>query len=340
MEVTTDLAIQVFNWLDISYTSDEDFLQLPTICHDGDSHKLYFYKNSKKLVCFTNCGTMDIFEFIAKVKGISKSEAFKIVINNFDTNANDIGSVEYNPINKFRRANEDALHDLKTIDDNVLNHFYPYCIEDWKNEGISYDTQRKFEIGFSILDNAIIIPHRDTKGNLVGIRQRNLNQEALDLGIKYVPTRINGKTFKYPTGDNLYGYCYNKKEIKNTKKIILFEAEKSVMMMDTFYRKNNFSVALSGHNLSKAQINFINTLPVNEIVIALDKDFRKDDIETKNALQELIIKKYGKLTARFNVSVIWDNNNLLDYKDSPTDKGKEVFNQLFKERKYISNEIY
>ena len=33
-----------------------------------------------------------------------------------------------------------------------------------------------------------------------------------------------------------------------------------------------------------------------------------------------------------NVSVIWDNKGLLDYKNSPTDKGKDVFDELYADR--------
>lgn len=337
MEVTTDLILRVLNWLDIDYhNSDDEFIQLPTVCHGGDSHKLYLYKNSNKLVCFTNCGTMDIFEFISKVKNISKAQAFKIVVNNFETDAIQDTEIEDNPAKKFKRGTDNASHDLKIYDDKILNHFYNFGIEKWHKENINYITQEKFEIKYSIEDNAIIIPHRDYEGNLIGIRQRNLNHDIIELGMKYVPTRVDGVVYKYPTGYNLYGYYYNKKEIAATKKVILFEAEKSVMMMDTYYHDNNYSVALSGHNLTRSQIAFLERLPIDEIIIGLDKDFKDGDIQTKQALEELIIKKYGRLTTRFNVSVLWDNKGLLDYKDSPTDKGKQVFDTLMKERKYLA----
>lgn len=337
MEVTNDLIFKVLNWLDIDYrNNDDEFIQLPTVCHGGDSHKLYFYKNSNKLVCFTNCGTMDIFDFVSRVKNISKAQAFKIVINNFKTDAIQSEGIEDNPAKRFKRAPESVSHDLKIYDDKVLNHFYDFGIEKWNKENISYQTQEKFEIKYSVEDNAIIIPHRDYNGNLIGIRQRNLNYDIIEAGMKYVPTRIGDTVYKYPTGYNLYGYYYNKYEIASTKKIILFEAEKSVMMMDTFYHDNNYSVALSGHNLTNSQIKFLDALPINEIVIGLDKDFKDGDTATKKALEELIIKKYGRLTNRFNISVLWDEKGLLDYKDSPTDKGKQVFDTLMKERKYLA----
>ena len=40
----------------------------PTICHNIDaseaSMKLYFYKDTKLFVCYTECGNMSIFKFL------------------------------------------------------------------------------------------------------------------------------------------------------------------------------------------------------------------------------------------------------------------------------------
>lgn len=336
MEVTDKLAFDVFRWLDIPFeVSSGDYIQLPTVCHHGDSHKLYYYRNTHRLVCFTNCGGMDIFELVAKIKNISNGQAFKMVVSNFEDSPTQSQPIEEDIGSLFLQQDEPNEIDLPKFDDQVLNHFYNFNLADWKRENISFRTQDKFEIMYSIEDNAIIIPHRDIDGNLVGIRQRNLDDKSLDMGIKYIPTKIGNQSFKFPTGANLYGYYFNKKEINNIKKIVLFEAEKSVLMMDTFYEDNNYSVALSGHNLTRSQLKIIEDSDVEEIIVALDKDFREDDIETKQALQELIIKKFSSLSNRFNVSVLWDNDNLLGFKDSPTDKGKEVFEQLMQQRRYL-----
>ena len=45
-----------------------------------------------------------------------------------------------------------------------------------------------------------------------------------------------------------------------------------------------------------------------------------------------INKKYGKYV---NISFLFDKWNYLDYKDSPIDKGKNVFLELFKRRIFI-----
>ena len=41
-----------------------------TICHGGDSHKLYYYDNTKLFRCYTQCenDTFDIFQLIIKLK--------------------------------------------------------------------------------------------------------------------------------------------------------------------------------------------------------------------------------------------------------------------------------
>ena len=42
-----------------------------TICHGGDSRKLYYYDNTKLFTCYTGCEerTFDIFQLVLKVKG-------------------------------------------------------------------------------------------------------------------------------------------------------------------------------------------------------------------------------------------------------------------------------
>ena len=69
-----------------------------------------------------------------------------------------------------------------------------------------------------------------------------------------------------------------------------------------------------------------------EIIICFDKQFQeKGDDEFKKLTKNLtnIHNKYGKY---INISIIFDKNNLLDYKSSPIDEGKEKFLQLYKER--------
>ena len=123
----------------------------------------------------------------------------------------------------------------------------------------------------------------------------------------------------------------NIKNIQNSKSVILFEAPKSVLQYESISDANN-SLALFGWNCNKARRDMLVELGVNEVTIALDKQYPN----TKSPEFDIYIKQVKKIINLFKpycqVNVIWDKEDLLSYKDSPTDKGKEVFDILYEKR--------
>lgn len=316
-----------------------DHIEALTICHFGDSHKLFYYRDKNIFVCYTHDGTFDIITLLEKNKGYSIGEAVGFLTARFGMvmgfgNNSHSEAENLNPLTSQFEEKEVEYEQLRVWSESELNHFYSIPHISWLREGISELTLAKYQIGFNIEKNQITIPHRDEEGNLVGIRARNLDEIALERGFKYTPVRVGKKEYKYPTGLNLYGYYQNKETIKQTKKIVLFEAEKSVLKVDSFYGASN-AVALNGTMLSDFQIKMIDKLGVNEIIIALDKEFDSPkSFEAINYARK-IFSIFGKLKTRYIVSVVWDIHGLLDMKDSPVDKGKEVYEQLLNERIYI-----
>ena len=71
-------------------------------------------------------------------------------------------------------------------------------------------------------------------------------------------------------------------------------------------------------------------LNINEVVLAYDKDYR--NIEERRAKLEEYEKIVQILKPYFEVSIIIDYGNDLGYKDSPIDKGKEIFEDLMRNR--------
>jgi len=311
-----------------------------TVCHGGDSHKLIYYKDTHMFMCYTSCGSMDIFSLVAKIKEINFAQALQFIAKRFNISGIRAGFHSIEDLDVVEIPNYQPkkveMTPLTKLDEGLMNGFYSYYFKGWIDEGISMHTMDKFEIKYQLLDNQIVIPHRNTNGDLVGIRVRNLNQEQLDLGRKYIPIFMNGKSMRYLTGMNLYGFYQNREVINKDKKIIIFEGEKSVLKMEDYFPNNNYSVAISGSNMTAYQEKIIDDLTdVNEIIVAIDKEFTDANSMEAQIYAEKIMKIYGKLANRYNVSVMWDSTNLLDYKDSPVDKGKEVFEQLYKERLYI-----
>ena len=75
---------------------------------------------------------------------------------------------------------------------------------------------------------------------------------------------------------------------------------------------------------------------VKEVIIALDKQYETADSQEAVDWQNHIIKQFIKpLSPYFAVYVLWDTENLLDYKQSPTDKGKETLLKLMKNKIYV-----
>ncbi|MFE4303328.1 hypothetical protein ACFRI5_14860, partial [Bacillus velezensis] len=48
--------------------------------------------------------------------------------------------------------------------------------------------------------------------------------------------------------------------------------------------------------------------------------------------QKKILKLAAKFTPYVRVYVLWDFENMLDYKDSPADKGKDVLEELMRRK--------
>lgn len=113
--------------------------------------------------------------------------------------------------------------------------------------------------------------------------------------------------------------------------------EKSCLKYASYFGINNdISVAVCGSSLTNYQVQLLKSLDVNEIVIAFDKQFKEiGDNEFKGWVKKLkdINKKYSLIV---NVSFLFDSKgDKLDYKDSPIDKGPEIFLELFRKRIFL-----
>ena len=109
--------------------------------------------------------------------------------------------------------------------------------------------------------------------------------------------------------------------IQKSKEIILFEGCKSVLIADTWGIHNTAAILTS--HLSTNQFKILIKLGY-DVVFALDKD-----------VNVLLDKNIQKLKQYIGVYYIQDRQGLLDSKDSPVDKGAEVFKQLFDNRKRL-----
>ena len=105
--------------------------------------------------------------------------------------------------------------------------------------------------------------------------------------------------YNHPLGFNLYNLNNSKNNIRKIKKVIVFEGEKSCLLYQSYFGiDNDISVAVCGSNLTNYQVQLLQSLDVEEIVIAFDKQFKEiGDNEFKGWTKKLkdINKKYSPL---------------------------------------------
>ena len=321
-----------------------------TICHCGNSHKLFYYDNTKLFRCYTECSDVfDIGELIIKVYhnegkdiGLPQAVAFlKQFFNLIDNKSQDFFGEEnelkdWQVLNKYiensEEMNSKQIVELKKYDDTILKFLPKPRIIPWEREGITVSAIKHHNICYNPSSQAIVIPHYDEDSNLIGIRERTLIKENEQYG-KYRPMYLNKKMYNHPLGFSLYNLNNSKENIKKLGKAIIFEGEKSPLLYESYFgQENDISVAVCGSSLSKYQIKLLIAAGAKEICIAFDKQFQQiGDDEFKSWTKKLkdIYYKYNQYV---NISFIFDKKNLLNYKDSPIDQGKEKFITLFKER--------
>lgn len=322
------------------YEDKGEYIVFPTICHNESSEdasmKLYYYKDNHFFFCYTECGGMSIFNFLKhyyETRGISYDwyeDVFCVVehcsVSQIFETQETIHFEKKKDKYKKREVNE-----LPEFNKGVLDVFTKYYPIEWLNDGISKEAMDKFNILYSISQNKIIIPHYDVSGRLVGIRGRALNEWEVELGAKYMPIELEGKWFKHKLSLNLYGLYENKENIKETGICYLFESEKSVLQLENFDMPNcGLAVCGSSFNILQLKILMKECHP-KEIVICFDKEEK----EGESKYLEKLIGLCSKYKNYCNFSFVYDRDNLLDMKDSPSDRGQEVFKQLLEKRRKI-----
>lgn len=237
---------------------NNDIITAKTICHCGNSHKLYYYNNTQLFRCYTDCGgeAFDIFELTRKVKSREEPkirykenkeleadewnlpEAIAYVAQYFnflpqekeEDSFTDKSLLEdWKIFNNYDRINNIKLEtktvELKTYDGSFLKNLPRPKIGPWLKEGIAQEVMDSRGICFDPKNYGIVIPHYDIDNRLIGIRERTLVLDEEYKG-KYRPAYINKTLYNHPLSFNLYNLNFSKDNIKSMKKAFVFEGKR------------------------------------------------------------------------------------------------------------------
>ena len=320
------------------YEEKEKFFIFPTICHNINSAeasmKLYLYKDTKLFVCYTEDGNMSIFKFLKTYYETRQIEydwfedIYNVVLNcgNFRPKEG-FDTTQYHSLKERYQIKKKTV-ELQQYSNGILDIFMKNYPVEWLNDGISRRAMDKYNIKYSVSQNKIIIPHYDINNNLIGIRGRALNEWEIENIGKYMPIQIEKKWYTHPLSLNLYGLNHTKENIKKYGICYIGEAEKFCLQSESFSFPN-CSCAVCGSQFNKYQLDILmkNCRP-KEIVICFDK-------EEKDKEDKYFFKLYNLCKKYINyckMSFIYDTENLLKLKESPTDCGENIFKKLLEKR--------
>lgn len=362
--ITKDDFIKILTFLDINdyKTGSEGEVILSTAyCHEGNKMKLYYYPNEDKsdqiglFKCYTCSDSYDLIQFILRVyrhngKSITWHKALSLIASilertdevSIDSSLTQIKQKdEFGWIKRIKEAKKRGHKEYiptQELNENFLDVFTYIPQEDWLNDGCSIEALDRYEIGFSVKDTAISIPHRDIDGRLIGIRGRSLIPEDIELLGKYHPLSVNGVMCKSPLGEHLFGMWVCKDYIKKIRKVVLVEAEKSVIQGYTFFGENSYIVGTCGSSITETQIEIIKSLNPMKVILGFDRDYREPDSFEAEVWYNKQVLKLEPFIPYCQTYLIADTQNRLEYHDSPTDKGRDTFLKLYDEKIEITME--
>lgn len=224
--------------------------------------------------------------------------------------------------NNTSRKNKEVK--LKVHDDTILDQYERCGNLRFLRDGIGLEAQRFWDIRFSIADDAIIIPIRNEYGELVGAKAR-INRDPEENESKYY------YPINFPSGQVLYGYSDNYQYLYGADTVYIGESEKFCQQLYTMGIRN--CVSIGSHTLSERQAKLLLQLSPKSITFMLDDGLDLSETK-KNADMIKSVSSMKQIDVYF-----FDHTDCLalGHKDSPSDHGIEVWNEIIENNiKHIS----
>lgn len=288
--------------------------------NDGDNpNALCVYKDTLRYTNYTRGHTGNIISLVMTTHNCEFYEAINLIAKWIGFEGSDY-KIKY-PFHSFYKQviadQYGTIPVLEGYDETLLPPSDNFSLK-WIKEGVDLGTQKDFGIRYDLETNGIIIPEFSIDNVLIGAKWRNADPfcEMNERWNMYL---------KFNQSYNLYGLNVNYSNIIKKGKVIVLEAEKSCCHLYGWGCR--LGVSVNGHHISKVQQALLKSLMCDEIIVGFDKDVKEDEVRYN--CEQL---KTNNILYKNKISYIYDKEGLLGEKDSPTDKGSEVFKELFKRR--------
>ena len=237
-------------------------------------------------------------------------------------------------------------------------------------DGIPLQQLIDFNVAYYPKRGTIILPHHNINGEIVGLYERSfaptkdemekifqygkhewIDNKEIWKAIHYAPKSKymplwkekeyrdknieKDYTWSFPNSCNLYGLHKAKEAIRESRKAIIFEGAKSVMLAHAY----GYPFAVASHTFG-AHENHISMLihaGAKEIILAFDKQYQEPEGREWDTYEKRTQGLADRVGRFVKVSRICDREGaFLGYKDAPIDNGKAAFESLFESREVLT----
>lgn len=273
--------------------------------------------------CFSTNEKTNLYGLIMARNKMTFPEALNYVADTLDLDKSKFNKPTHQTFGGFYKKyihhDNDLVDSVEPIDESLMSPYTGKYNLNFLHDGIGFQTQQKFGIGYDMNENRIAIPEYNESGELCGIMGRS-NDLSCPKNERWLPIISCRRSLL------LYGYHINYATIQSKSLCIIGESEKFPQQLDSF--DCHVGLATCGCNISAEQVQKIKGLFVGRIIVAYDEGLSEDQIRAE--AEKL---KMSNAIIQNNVGYVFDRGHQIlkeGSKDAPSDVGKEGFEWLMK----------
>lgn len=214
---------------------------------------------------------------------------------------------------------QEPEYSMTTYDESILDEYADKYNLMFFKDGINFQTQEHFNVGFDLESLRITVPEYTLDGKLCGIMGR-LNDSKCSKDERWLPIIPCSRSL------TLYGYHHNYESIQQKNIVVVGESEKFVQQLHSM--GSCIGLATCGCDVSDVQAKHLKALMTQKIILAYDEGLEEEQIRSQ--AQKLIL---SNAVFHNKVGYVYDRDNEIlpkGSKASPSDFGKNVFIKLIK----------
>ena len=165
-----------------------------------------------------------------------------------------------------------------TYDESILDEYIGKYNLMFFKDGISFQTQEHFNVGFDLESLRITVPEYTLDGKLCGIMGR-LNDSKCSKDERWLPIIPCSRSL------TLYGYHHNYESIQQKNIVVVGESEKFVQQLHSM--GSYIGLATCGCDVSDIQAKHLKALMTSKIILAYDEGLEEEQIRLQ--AQKLIL---------------------------------------------------